>query len=160
MNDTNNETYEQKKRRLSGKVNFLPKYLQTLNQLLKIEVTADMLLSIVETDTFFKQINFDNNTLFYKRTIPFNDKKKLKTIICSQLLDMNAPYMVELSNVELCGLLPIPNLYIFNWNFKYDDEDKGLIIFIRQDKKEELVLDFYEENFQYLLDIEIYRSIK
>ncbi len=29
-----------------------------------------------------------------------------------------------------------------------------------QDKKEELVLDFYEEDFQYFLDIEIYRPIK
>lgn len=36
----------------------------------------------------------------------------------------------------------------------------GIIVFIRQDKKEELVLDFYEEDFQYFLDIEIYRPIK
>lgn len=48
----NNETYEQKRRRLFGKVNFLPAYLQQLNKLLNIEVTADMLLSIVESTYF------------------------------------------------------------------------------------------------------------
>lgn len=50
----NNETYEQKRRRLFGKVNFLPAYLQQLNKLLNIEVTADMLLSIVKTDSFLE----------------------------------------------------------------------------------------------------------
>ena len=41
-----NETYEQKRRRLFGKVNFLPAYLQQLNKLLNIEVTKN---SAVET---------------------------------------------------------------------------------------------------------------
>lgn len=41
-----------------------------------------------------------------------------------------------------------------------EDEKSGIIVFIRQDKKEELVLDFYEEDFQYFLDIEIYRPIE
>ena len=68
--------------------------------------------------------------------------------------------MMELTNVKECGLLPIPNLSVFNWNFKYEDEKSGIIVFIRQDKKEELVLDFYEEDFQYFLDIEIYRPIE
>lgn len=153
----NNETYEQKRRRLFGKVNFLPAYLQQLNKLLNIEVTADMLLSIVKTDSFLEQIDFDSDTLFYKETISFEDKEKLQRIVRSKLLDWNANYMMELTNVKECGLLPIPNLSVFNWDFKYEDEKSGIIVFIRQDKKEELVLDFYEEDFQYFLDIEIYR---
>ena len=76
-----NETYEQKRRRLFGKVNFLPAYLQQLNKLLNIEVTADMLLSIVETDCFLEQIDFNSDTLFYKETIPFEDKENLQRIV-------------------------------------------------------------------------------
>lgn len=119
-----------------------------------------MLLSIVKTDSFLEQIDFDSDTLFYKETISFEDKEKLQRIVRSKLLDWNANYMMELTNVRECGLLPIPNLSVFNWDFKYEDEKSGIIVFIRQDKKEELVLDFYEEDFQYFLDIEIYRPIE
>ena len=39
------ETYEQKRRRLFGKVNYLPEYLNTLRRILKTEVTTNQLLS-------------------------------------------------------------------------------------------------------------------
>ena len=107
MEKMHNETYEQKRRRLFGKVNFLPAYLQQLNKLLNIEVTADMLLSIVETDCFLEQIDFNSDTLFYKETIPFEDKENLQRIVWSKLLDWNTNYMMELTNVKECGLLPI-----------------------------------------------------
>lgn len=52
-----NETYEQKRRRLFGKVNYLPEYLNTLRRILKTEVTTNQLLSIVDTDDFYHEIN-------------------------------------------------------------------------------------------------------
>ena len=63
---------------------------------MNIEVTADMLLSIVKTDSFLEQIDFDSDTLFYKETISFEDKEKLQRIVRSKLLDWNANYMMEL----------------------------------------------------------------
>lgn len=74
----NNETYEQKRRRLFGKVNFLPAYLQQLNKLLNIEVTADMLLSIVKTDSFLEQIDFDSDTYFTKKQFHLKTKRSYK----------------------------------------------------------------------------------
>ena len=49
----------------------------------------------------------------------------------------------------------IPNLSAFNWDFKFDDDPNGIIILTRQDGREEIVLDFYEEDDQNLLDIKL-----
>ena len=43
-----------------------------------------MLLSIVKTDSFLEQIDFDSDTLFYKETISFEDKEKLQRIVRSK----------------------------------------------------------------------------
>lgn len=74
----NNETYEQKRRRLFGKVNFLPAYLQQLNKLLNIEVTADMLLSIVKTDSFLEQIDLTPILYFTKKQFHLKTKRSYK----------------------------------------------------------------------------------
>lgn len=49
----------------------------------------------------------------------------------------------------------IPNLSAFNWDFKFDDAPNEIIILTRQDGREEIVLDFYEEDDQNLLDIKL-----
>ena len=64
-----------------------------------------MLLSIVETDCFLEQIDFDSDTLFYKETIPFEDKENLQRIVWSKLLDWNTNYMMELTVTILFSAL-------------------------------------------------------
>lgn len=154
MDINNNETYEQKKRRLSGKINFMSEYLQILNRILKMKITTNQLLSIVETDNFLSSNKKWNKV--YKKTIPFEQKNELRRIIHSTIQNESIPYLVYLNQSLLCGLCIIPNLYVFNWNFKFNDEPYGLIIFIRKDGKEKIVLDFYEEDLEYFLDIIIY----
>ena len=146
-----NETYEQKRRRLLGKVNYLPEYLNTLRRILKTEVTTNQLLSIVDTDDFISRNK--SRLCVYKETIPFEDKNKLKEIIHSITQDENVPYFIWLDQSTSCGLYMISNLSAFNWDFKFNDDPNGIIILTRQDGKEEIVLDFYEEENLNLLDI-------
>lgn len=147
------ETYEQKRRRLFGKVNYLPEYLNTLRRILKTEVTTNQLLSIVGTDDFLSRNK--SWLCVYKETIPFEDKRKLKEIVHSITQDENVPYFIWLDQSTNCGLYMIPNLSAFNWDFKFDDDPNGIIILTRQDGREEIVLDFYEEDDQNLLDIKL-----
>ena len=157
MKPENNETYEQKRRRLFGKVNFLPEYLNTLRRILKTEVTTNQLLTIVDTDDFLSRNK--SWLCVYKETIPFEDKNKLKEIVHSIEQDESIPYLIWLDQSTSCGLYMIPNLSAFNWDFKFDDDPNGIISLMRRDGKKEIVLDFYEEDNQNLLDIKFNMKI-
>lgn len=146
------ETYEQKKRRLFGK-QYLPKYLQELNKILKIHVDGTNLLSIVETDEIRQHILVKE--LKYKTTVFFNEKEKLKEIILNNCERTNDKYYIFTSYSNDCGTLKINLFQEFNFYFSFNDEHVGLITFIREDLLEKIILDFYEENKIYYLDIEI-----
>ena len=152
------ESLEQKKRRLFGK-QYLPKYLEELERLLVIDVKKEDILSIIETDYFINitSCNLKGKKPAYKKTILFSDKEKLKEIIEREVLIMDAPYLMYLSYSLDCGLMKIPNLYCFNLNFSFYDEHAGIIEFTRDDGKESILLDFYEEKDKQFLDIEIFR---
>lgn len=152
------ETYEQKKRRLSGKINYLPVYLQELSRLLLCDVDSSKLLSIVETDKFLGSISyFQNQEADYIRVIKFSEKDLLKEILHENVSDWNVPYMLCLSDSLVCGLMPIPSLHCFNWDFKFNDEAAGIISFTRVDGIEDIVLDYEEEFGEQILEIRIKR---
>lgn len=153
------ETYEQKKRRIFGRVKFLPKYLETLCHLFKMEITSERLLSIVDTDEtllYFCSCSWD---YICKETILFEEKNKLKEIVYSFVQDANASYFVWIDGSSDCGLCMIPNLSVFNWSFDFDIDSNGIISFMRKDGEEEIVLDYYEEDNQYLLDIKLKKKM-
>jgi hypothetical protein len=146
------ETYEQKKRRLFGK-QYLPQYLEELNKILKINVDATNLLSIVETDGIRQHILAKE--LKYATKILFAQKEKLKEMIFNNIERKNDNYYIFTSYSNDCGTLKINLLQDFNFNFSFEDEHVGLITFTREDLFEKIILDFYEENKIQYLDIEI-----
>ena len=54
-------------------------------------------------------------------------------------------------------MLEIPSLDSFNWNTKFIDD---IISLVRKNGKEKIVIDFYEEFSEYLIDVGIYRLIE
>lgn len=151
------ETYDQKKRRLLGN-KCLHRYLNELNRLFNGKINKQNLLSIVDTDTFLQSVSyFKDSKPYYKNIIKFSDKNTLKNILSAKITNWDVPYMVYLSDSLKCGLLEIPSLSYFNLDFSFFDEPSGIIIFIRMDGKEKILLDYYEDNNDYFLEIEIYK---
>lgn len=145
------ETIEQKKRRVFGK-QYLSEYLKELNALTNINITADMLLSIVESDS----VGTVTKEYSYKLTINFYDKETLLLLV-RQLINLkDGPCYLYTAYSTDCGILKLSSLKDFNINFNFDDEHAGLLKLTLEDLSNELVLDFYEENDEYYLEIEIF----
>lgn len=145
------ETLEQKKRRLYGK-QYLNKYLLELNLLTNKPVNETNLLSIIETDN----IKFLSDEYNYKITIAFDNKSELADVISKMLNGKDCPCYLFTGYSDDCGALRIDSLESFNIDFSFNDEHSGLIRIISEDFRNKLVLDFFEENNEYSLEIEIY----
>ncbi len=146
------DTNEQKKRRLYGKQD-LPLYIGELHKILKKEITASMLLSIIETDRIREQNQAKQ--LIYSSKILFADKDKIENVLLKDLDEVNNKYFVFTSYTKDCGTILINLLREFNFNFSFKDVPSGIITLTREDLLKEIVLDFYEENKIQYLDIEI-----
>lgn len=155
MNNWNENKISLIKRRTVGKVYYLQSYLKDLTCLLQRKVTSEELFSLNETDTFFESA--PEWKIFNKITLNFSNKDVLLKFIQQNILNWETSYMIYLSDVQYCGLLEIPTLSDFNWNFHFNDEHCGLICFIRKDYKEKIVLDFYEADLNNFIDVDILR---
>lgn len=145
------ETLEQKKRRLYGKSN-LNEYLKELEAITKINVSQKDLLSIVETD----KVIFDRDDKSYKAKILFNDKERLLIFIGDLFKLKDGKAFLSTAHSKDCGLLEMNSLKDFNVNFNLNDEHSGLITIVLKDLSNKLLLDFYEENEEQYLEIEVY----
>lgn len=145
------ESNEQKKRRLYGK-QYLEVYLKELNALTNINVMESMLLQITESDA----IKAIKNSSSYRERIKFNEKEKLR-LFFAQLVELkNGRCYLKTKYSQDCGALKLNKLQDFNVNFNFNDEHAGLISIILEDLSNELILDYYEENDEYYLDIEVF----
>lgn len=152
------ETYEQKKRRLFGKQH-LKTYLEELNRIVKIDVVAADLLSIIETDKICDvKISSIPKNLRHSFKILFEEKEKLREIISNYIAKTHHKVYVITSYSMDCGALKINSLNDFNFDFSFKDEHTGLISLIREDLLEKIVLDFYKEDEIEYLEIEIYEK--
>ena len=151
MNKT--ETLEQKKRRLVGKINFLDTYLKTLNKITLKKIDSTMLLSVVETDRLYSTNNDYN--IDYRITLDFNAPQKIKEWDKIKSVFGSKPLYIWLTNGEYCGLCPLESIEYFNINFDYEDDSYGIIVLIVHDFTQKVVLDFYEEDGEKKIDIEI-----
>lgn len=148
-----------KLRAFIGRIHYLPAYLKDLSALLQREVSAEELLPIAETDVFLKEFWKRKKNNVCRTTLDFFDKLSLLRIVHENVEQWDSPYMLHLTHALDCGLLEIPSLSCFNWNFRFADESYGIIIFIRKDKREKIVLDFYEEYSEYFIDVEVYQYV-
>lgn len=148
------ETFEQKKRRLFGK-QFLINYYDILLKITKYKNENNIkLLSIVETDNIISKIV----NLERKRTekIIFNNKFKLKNIIMEFFKDKSIIYLCTDISLD-CGILVLNSINDFNFDFRFEDEPTGVITLINSNSNLKILLDFYEENHNQFIEIEIFK---
>lgn len=150
MNDKE-KRLEQARGRLSRK-QYLKDYLKELNALTNIEVIEDMLLSVVESNKI-GSVPHENS---YKTKILFHEKDKLLIFIGKLIKLKDDKAYLFITHSKKCGLLKLDNLKDFNINFNFNDEHAGLITIFLRDLSNELLLDYYEENGEYYLEIETY----
>lgn len=152
-----NETIEQKKRRLVGKINYLGNYLEILSRFLKRKVKAIELLSIIETDRIVESTKYFAMTPYAYSSI-FNLEKEsddIKQKVQKHVLEWNVPFTIFISGYSLwCGLMQIPTLDCFDWSFSFKNTNE-LISFTSLDGKEYILMDFFEENSTQFVEIKI-----
>lgn len=148
------DTAEQKRRRIIGKQK-ISNYLIELNNILKINVSTNNLLSLEETD--FVLLNLYKLEFFFKKTILLEHKTEFENVVVNNISQSEYGYFVFISDVLQCGTIRISSIDHFNFNFGYDDLGSGIISIVREDLSEKIILDFYEENGTKYIDIELYR---
>ena len=137
--------------RLSRK-QYLSEYLKELNALTNIKITEDMLLSRVESN----EVGSVSREKSYKTEILFHEKDKLSIFIGKLIKLKDGDAYLHVTHSKSCGLLKLNSLKDFNVNFNFDDEHAGLITIFFRNLSNELLLDYYEENGEYYLEIETY----
>ena len=51
----------------------------------------------------------------------------------------------------------MPNLLSFNFEFEFDDDENGIIVFSYPDKK--ILMDYYEEAGNYYVDLKVFQLL-
>ncbi|TKC12037.1 hypothetical protein FA048_00005 [Pedobacter polaris] len=146
------ESVNQKKRRIFGKKDFKD-YLEELNKLAKFPVTINHIISIVETDKILESFN---GKRIYKERMEFKDKIKLQTIFSNISRIVLDDFLLFTSYSKNCGAMHLKSINNFNHAFKFNDEHSGLISLINECLDVKIVMDFYEEQNEEYLELEIY----
>uniref|UniRef100_UPI000B0EE6E3 hypothetical protein n=2 Tax=Leptospira santarosai TaxID=28183 RepID=UPI000B0EE6E3 len=90
-------------------------------------------------------------------TIPFEEKstEKFKHFVNNLYSKNQNPIYIwtELSND--CGIYEIDSILDFNFNFSFEVNSMGLIHLVSKNLKDQIVLDFSEDNNERLLEVEL-----
>ena len=156
MDNKEVETYQQKKRRLFGRFHHMATYLEELGCLLNVEKREDDIWSIVKSDAFVEKAKGLEWTLLFKDVFPFKNKELLQEVLKNYVEDWNVPYSLFISHSEYCGLVSISSLYEINWYLYFPDE---IICLTRMDYKEHIIVDYYKEDDEELIEVEIKKSL-
>lgn len=150
-----NETLERKKIRVYGRVRRklrIHECLEELNRIFLSPIIEADLMDALKTYDFIKECRDTELPYIIRNTIDFNKKEPiLKAFVNISTLD--CPFYVDASFCGVCGLLYINSIKNFNINFKWNDEQRDMIEFIKPDKSIHILLDYYEEDDSRLLDI-------
>lgn len=126
-------------------------YIELLKNLVACPLDEKMILNPLDADSFLESMRgAESNQITYRCS--FNDKAQLREIINRHCL-MTQPHLLFTHYSEECGPLKLPSLIDFNWDFKFDAEPSGLIVFYSIDKSYQLVLDYYNEQDKKQIDM-------
>lgn len=125
-------------------------YLRELEHLIIPNYNEDRILSLEKTLGLSK---VKGNV--QKHSLSFDNKRALKIII-EKLISIKDGEVFLISQYSLlCGAYALKSLREFNSDFEFKAEHQGLIQLRLADISNELLLDFYEENGERLLVVEI-----
>ncbi|OMP74934.1 hypothetical protein BW716_32820 [[Flexibacter] sp. ATCC 35208] len=131
-------------------------YLKELEATFNVNGNEITILSLEETDSIIEQsVDKTNNDIISKQIIPFDDKEDILRFYidnCSRL-QPNKVYVVTDYSKE-CGVAVLDSLIRLNPNFAFNAEHTGIISILSEDLSNKLILDFYEENDRFFLEIE------
>ena len=102
--------------------------------------------------------NFSKQTLIpnCRRNTLFTQKEILKGIITKIQLAYSAPVYMSIGYSDMCGLVMIERISLFNSDFEFNDEHSGLIVFYDKNASNKLVIDFYEEDCMFFYDLQLF----
>lgn len=144
------ESLEQKKRRLFGR-----QYLNEYQDIIKKIINNDFeILSIVETDKIIEKER--QLKLIFSKKILFENKEELKSIVSENISTDNNIYVFTTLSRD-CGAILINNINSFNFDFHFADDPSGILSLISSDIKNKILLDFYEEDKLFYIEIEHYQ---
>lgn len=145
-------------RKNTGK-RYLEKYQEELSKLIignNIKIMSleksDIIFKMISDNMLFKQ----NNLAWSAKQIPFQDKSILKKIISDIQIKYGDIVYMSIKNSDICGLVLLERIDMFNVCFHYQDDSSGLITFYDKSLTNMLIIDFYEEWNEFFYDVEIY----
>lgn len=133
----------------------MQEYLNELSKL--VHRNKYKVLTLEESDIVFEKIKMHISNKYiwkYAKNI-FSNKDKLKKIISEIQYINNSNVYMSLGFSEMCGIVLLDYISLFNVDFSFEDEHSGLIKFYDKELKNCLAIDFYEENGSYYYDLEI-----
>ena len=142
--------------KIQYKINLTPYMLELNNFVLKRKGESD-LLSIEKTRmNIEKSKNLDRMVLL-KKTIPFAEKSSEKFKKYISLLQKANPagVYIWLERTSICGTTIISSLKDINWGFDFNCSKNGVVEFVSTDLQDKILFDFFEEDGEQLLEIEV-----
>ena len=138
----------------------MAEYLTELSKL--ITNNKFKILNHEDSDVISKSI-IDNHEKFLSKmdywecsNVFFTQKEILKGIITKIQLIYSDPVYMSIGYSNMCGLVMIERISLFNSDFEFNDEHSGLIVLYDKSTSNKLVIDFYEEDCMLFYDLQLF----
>lgn len=129
---------------------YLKVYLKELNALVNINVLQENLIPL-EKSPKAENISENKKKVRWK----FDEKAKLEGLVNKlvKLRDDDLLLITEYS--KFCGALKLSSLKSFNIQFDFNAEHAGIIVLRLCDNSNKLLLDYYQDEGENILEIEV-----
>ncbi|HEY9047361.1 MAG TPA: hypothetical protein VIN08_15755 [Ohtaekwangia sp.] len=132
-------------------------YLNEISSLVKKPISKEDLISL--EDTFIKIEETKRNVAAVpvgKTRFHFDDKDKLKNIFSEINRFYDGGFYLVITYSKYCGAAYLESLEYFNTDFQFNDEHAGIISLLCETLNAKILLDFYEDASEKLLEVETY----
>jgi hypothetical protein len=147
---------DERKKKIGYKIN-LKSHLQELNCFTVRTMSESDLVPLDQTKEILDRSKQLREAVPNKFTIPFEEKKSFRFKNYIKLLqDANSSGVyVWINRTNDCGSSIIKSLFDLKWNFDFECSRHGMLILVTTDLQDRILFDFYEEDDERLLDIEV-----
>lgn len=142
--NNNTDLSSTKKKQLFGRFHHLTDHLITLNNLLKISVSEDSLLTVYDTETLLNSSElWHKERPFFFATVKYCDGPIMaKRFINEHVGEIECPYLVVTKFALDCGATIIPSLNEVSFVFPWKDDE---VIFLALNDTVMILLSWYED---------------
>jgi hypothetical protein len=140
----------------------LKNYLFVLSELTQREVKKSDLISLEETIEITQRAKPIRESPVRRFEIDFNAKNtgRFKAFIGNLAKAKPQPVYVWSDGASVCGYFQVSSLLEIDFGFAYKIDVNGVFVFMSQDLKDELLIDFYEnQTGERRLIVEVYGQV-